>query len=147
MISDVTAFWLLVCGRRAYFNMLNLKSKLKNEFSEWKINMNEDYFIWLAKVFTYTNHAFNFLQIIKFDMWPAAGKRTISDFSIWCMRSHAHMPPQVQLVRCVQKIARNTSVYDNYFWAIRVKEMKEISKTSYWMVDHFSLTFVNLSLA
>ena len=115
MISDVRAFWLLVCGRRAYFNMLNLKSKLKNEFSEWKINMNEDYFIWLAKVFAYTNHAFNFLQIIKFDMWPAAGKRTISDFSIWCMRSHAHMPPQVQLVRYVQKIARNTSIYDNYF--------------------------------
>ena len=33
------------------------------------------------------------------------------------------------------------------FWDIRMKKMKERIKTSNLMVDHFSLTFVNLLLA
>ena len=34
-----------------------------------------------------------------------------------------------------------------FVWDIGAKNMKETTKTSSWIVDHFSLTFANLSLA
>ena len=56
-----------------------------------------------------------------------------ADFSIWCAQSHMHMPAHAPLLFI-------------FVWDIEMKKI-ERTKTSNWMVDHFSLTFVKLSLA
>ena len=67
----------------------------------------------------------------------------LSQFSIWCVRSHMHMPAYVLLVWYVSKIACTTSVF---VWEIVTKKIKERTKTSNSIVDLF-LVFVNLLLA
>ena len=70
-----------------------------------------------------------------------------SVFSIQCVRSRMHMPAHVPLVWCMWKIACITSVYDTYCLGHWNEENTGNKKTSDWIVDHFSLIFVNLLLA
>ena len=53
---------------------------------------------------------------------------------------------QAPLVWCVYKIACATSVYDTYYLG-HLNEENERTKASNLRVYHFSLTFVNTSLA
>ena len=48
---------------------------------------------------------------------------------------------------CTRQYTRRAHATSFIVWDIGMKKVKERSKTSNWMVDHFSLTFVNLSLA
>ena len=64
--------------------------------------------------------------------------------SIWCVQSHLYMTAYMQLVWCVWKIACTTSLFDTYCLEYCNEENKR-TKTSNWIVDHFSLTFVDLS--
>ena len=60
---------------------------------------------------------------------------------------HALMPVHSPLVWCVYKIAHATSVYDIYGLEHWKEENETKSKNIDWIVDHFSLTFANLTLA
>ena len=67
-------------------------------------------------------------------------------FSIWYVQLHVQKPVHVSLVWCVW-VACATSVCDIYclgHW--NKKKMKERTKASNLIVDHFSLTFINSSL-
>ena len=74
-----------------------------------------------------------------------------SPFDVYdCMHSctwDAHMLAHVALVWCMQKIVCATSAYYTFCWGHWNEEMKERPKTLNWVVDYFSLMFVNLSLA
>ena len=66
-------------------------------------------------------------------------------FSIWCRQSHTHMPAHAPLVWCMWK--NSTCHFCWWHWGIGTKKMKERTRTSNLIADHFSLTFLNLSLA
>ena len=66
----------------------------------------------------------------------ALSKETV--LSISCRPAHA------SLVWCAEKIARATSVYGTYC-LVHWNAENERTKISNWIVDHFSLTFVNFS--
>ena len=66
--------------------------------------------------------------------------------SIWCMQSHAHTLPHMPIVWHVSKL-HAPLMFMTLVWDIGTKKMKDRTKTSNWMGDHFSLTFVNLLLA
>ena len=66
--------------------------------------------------------------------------------SIWCEQFHADTPIHATSMMCVQNNMYHFCLYDTYCLGHCDEEDKERTKTSNWILDQFSLSFVNKPL-
>ena len=87
-----------------------------------------------------------------FQNWTSKDTKTLDDvpvLSIWCAQLHAHTTTSIISLMHVKNNMCHFCLWNLLSWTmewIKWKKEQNIENASNWIVDHFSLTFVNILL-